>query len=103
MNEKMNEQQICKQALEIQNACNLSGVVHAFSRAMTALWEVARSEGDPVIGRGTEWVNTHPAAVLFADKIRSLTLPGGEDIMVKWDECERIANGTNINQEGEAA
>ena len=53
-------------ALAVQNACNLSGVVHGFSRAMTALREALPSAG-------TDEINRHPVAVLWADKIAHLT------------------------------
>ena len=51
-------------AIAVQDACNLSGVVHAFSRAMTALCEM---------GLDTDARNTHPIAILFSSKIASLT------------------------------
>lgn len=62
------EQELIKEALEVQNACNLSGVVHSFSKAMSDLWELANKEG-----KGTTWVNTHRVSRLFADKILSLS------------------------------
>lgn len=51
-------------AIAVQDACNLSGVVHAFSRAMTALSEM---------GLDTNAKNTHPIAILYSSKIASLT------------------------------
>lgn len=56
--------ELAQEAIDVQDACNLSGVVHAFSRAMTCLCEM---------GMGTNERNTHPIAVLFSDKIASLT------------------------------
>lgn len=47
-------------ALTVQDACNLSGVVHAFAEILT------RMEGD------TRTRNTHPISKLFADKIADL-------------------------------
>ena len=61
-------QQLAQQTLDVQDACNLSGVVHSFSRAMDVLWAEAR-DGE---GRGTEWINTHPIVTLFIDKLASL-------------------------------
>jgi hypothetical protein len=61
---------LAKEALDIQSACNLSGIVHSFSRALVDLREIARAE---------KWectVNRHHVAVLFADKIAALTSPG---------------------------
>ena len=53
---------LAKEAISVQDACNLSGVIHAFSRAMTDLREIT----------GT-MVNHHPIAIVWADKVASLT------------------------------
>lgn len=58
--------ELAKEALDVQDACNLSGVVHAFSRAITDL----RAN---LPNAGTDEINRHPVCVLWADKIRSLT------------------------------
>ncbi len=58
--------ELAREALGVQDACNLSGVVHAFSRVMKAL-------GDAPECTGTDWKNRHPIAILFASKIASLT------------------------------
>lgn len=63
------EQELIKEAIQVQNACNLSGAVHSFARAMSDLWAIAH-EGK---GKGTDWINTHRVARLYADKIKSLT------------------------------
>lgn len=55
-------------ALDIQSACNLSGVVRSFAEAMTAISEEAHR-----IGQGTDWRNTHPICVLFSTQIGHLT------------------------------
>jgi hypothetical protein len=73
-------------ALASQTACNLSGIVHAFSRAMTTLCEIKPD---------TTWRNRHPIAVLFATQITHLAQAGdGPDISpyhlaTLW--CERVA------------
>ena len=59
--------ELYQQALDVQNACNLSGVVQSFSKAFDEIWKAARE-----VERGTDYVNTHPISVLFADKIGSL-------------------------------
>jgi hypothetical protein len=53
-----------KQALAVQDACNLSGVVASFAR-MTH--EMRAS------GMDTDACNRHPFSVLFSSKIASLT------------------------------
>ena len=55
-------------ALGVQNACNLSGVVHAFSSVISTLWEVARQKG-----HGTTWVNCHPISLMFSTQIAHLS------------------------------
>jgi hypothetical protein len=53
-----------RDALAVQDACNLSGVVHSFSRHMKTLGELELD---------TDEKNRHPVAVLFSSKIASLT------------------------------
>lgn len=57
-----------ERALLVQDACNLSGVVHSFSLMLTKLWDEAHE-----LGRGTEWVNRHPISVLYSNKIAQLS------------------------------
>jgi hypothetical protein len=61
--------ELAKEALGVQDACNLTGVLHSYSRAMTDLREIARAEG----WESTDKLNTHPVAVLYSSKISSLT------------------------------
>jgi hypothetical protein len=58
--------ELAQEALDIQSACNLSGVVHSFSRAMTELRRL-----EPTLG--TDGYNTHPISLLYSSKIASLT------------------------------
>ena len=63
--------QAAQEALDVQDACNLSGVVGAFHRCvMNTLWPEARR-----IGQGTDWVNTHPIVTLYLDKLADLNCP----------------------------
>ena len=63
----MTYQQALQTSLDCQDACNLSGVVYSFARAMDAICEQSRT-----LGHGTEWRNRHPAVTLFVDKLASL-------------------------------
>lgn len=63
------EQELIQEALDVQNACNLSGVVHSFSRGITRLWAIQRENGD---GAFTIDINRHRYCRLFASKIESL-------------------------------
>ena len=62
---------LAENALYAQSACNLSGIVHSFSRDVTQVREKLREEGK----EDTEDVNEHPVCVLYAAQI--LYLSGG--------------------------
>jgi len=76
-----------KTALVIQDACNLSGVVHSFSRMMNKIWEEAHKTQ-----KSTDWVNHHPIAVLFAEKCAhlatGLNIVGNSAVDKAWSICE---------------
>lgn len=59
---------LANEAIRVQDACNLSGVVHSFSRSISRLRVLLREQGR----ESTEDVNTHPICQLWADKIASL-------------------------------
>lgn len=56
-------------ATSVQNACNLSGVVHSLSELMTWLRETYP-------GKGTDWYNQHPLVILFVSKLEALSGSG---------------------------
>ena len=66
---------LIREALAVQDACNLSGVVHSFARSISRLWQLERAKQaiDPTYQYSTETINKHVVALLFADKIVSLT------------------------------
>jgi hypothetical protein len=90
----MTFKQAAQQALDIQDACNLSGVVHAFDRAMTALCEESRR-----IGTGTDWRNTHPIVTMHLLKLAELN-GCGSTLHESYDaaelECKRIASADDV-------
>lgn len=64
----MTLQEAAERAIQVQDACNLSGVLRTFDTiVMDVLWPEARR-----IGAGTDWVNQHPVVYLFLDKLMSL-------------------------------
>jgi hypothetical protein len=73
-------------ALDVQNACNLSGVVFSFAAIMQRLCDEAFANG-----HGTEWKNSHPIAVLFASKIADLTRSEYSGFTAAYDACEKAA------------
>lgn len=58
--------ELAADALQVQNASNLVGVTRSFAQVMLDLREA-------VPGASTNDLNTHPIAILWADKISSLT------------------------------
>ena len=85
----MTYKEACKIALDVQNACNLSGVVRSWSEALSAVWDEARRSG-----HGTDWVNTHPVSVLFSDKVLSLTGSDRSDAYRDaYSACSEISEG----------
>lgn len=75
-------------ALEVQSACNLSGVVRTFAEIMPRIWAEARRQG-----KGTDWVNHHPISRLFAAQVAYLAgvgmhMHGGNDYGAAYDECK---------------
>lgn len=60
---------LAREALNVQDACNLSGVVLGFGRSVLRLRALLEAEGTI----STDKVNQHPVCVLWADKIESLT------------------------------
>jgi len=60
--------QLAKEALDVQDACNLSGVVHSFSTVCTELRDIMREEGK----FSTDNFNRHPIVIMYSSKIASL-------------------------------
>jgi hypothetical protein len=82
--------QLAQEALNVQDACNLTGVVHGYSRALSDLRTHAEAGG-----HGTDWINRHPIAVAWADKIASLTgiqAIGCDRALDAFRECDIIAH-----------
>jgi len=63
----MNYQQAAQSALDVQDACNLSGVLFSFADAMHAICEKQNE-----LGEGTEWKNRHAIVTLYLAKLADL-------------------------------
>lgn len=75
--------QLAQDALDVQNACNLSGVVKGFDRAIADLKSQLGSD-----------INHHPIVLLWLDKIASLTGTQANDICAMskaYDIVEQLA------------
>jgi len=73
-------------ALRVQDACNLCGVAQGFARCMADLLKH---------NLGTDASNSHPIALLWADKIAHLTGTqslGNEAVMEAYTIVHRLAH-----------
>jgi hypothetical protein len=68
------ELDLINEAWQVQNACNLSGVVHSFSDALTRLREIFenRKQWNSDFRYSTTDINQHIVSKLFSSKIASL-------------------------------
>jgi len=71
-------QELAEEAIQIQDACNLSGLVHAWSRAIADLREHWENKTIPCTC--TTEFNRHPINRLWASKVHDLTQMGLSDI-----------------------
>lgn len=73
-------------ALDVQNACNLSGVVHSLVRDIQTL----RDSPDCT---GTSWINRHPVVLWYVDKLVDLTgRPDSTELSRAYDQLTAAAN-----------
>ena len=74
-----------RSALDVQCACNLSGVVYSFARIMERICKDTN---------GTDEKNTHAICRLFAEQITHLT--SGKGYSEAYDECERMSQPVSV-------
>lgn len=85
--------QLAQEAIRVQDACNLSGVAHGFSRAITALRFALKTEGQPC---DTEAVNKHPICIMWVDKLSHLTgaqFAGAGYFAEAYDKVTKLSEG----------
>jgi hypothetical protein len=63
--------QLAKSAIDVQNACNLSGVAHS-------LVELCQELRDNGVESSTDAINQHPLVRLYVSKLVALSMPGCE-------------------------
>jgi hypothetical protein len=82
---------IYRNALAVQSASNLPGIVSQFAEDLDQILAEVRSAGG-----GTNQVNTHPVARLYAEQIAWLSGAGScanhRCYLRAQDECKRRAN-----------
>ena len=80
--------ELAQESMDIQNASNLSGLAHSFSRLITNLRFHLEKEKD----FSTEVLNQHAIVRIYLDKMNSLAGIQGYDsnIFTAYDECEKL-------------
>lgn len=89
-------QELAKDAMQVQDACNLSGVVHGWSRAMKDLIQNLRDSGQYT---GTDQINSHPINRMWASKVHDLTGLGLSDTKTfsdAFDEVLTLIEGESV-------
>ena len=82
---------LASDAIAVQDACNLMGVVNGFGRAITDLREALTQAKMPC---DTTTINKHPICQLWASKIHDLTGMGFSDSIAyaeAYDACRKLA------------
>lgn len=89
---------VYRNALDVQEASNLSGVVHQFSRDMRVVCEEVRSNGG-----GTDQINHHPVCRLYAEQVAWLSGAGScanhSSYLRAHDECKKRAEDPQAEEE----
>jgi hypothetical protein len=78
--------ELAQEAINVQDACNLSGVVNGFARSIADLREHVK---------GSDALASHPISRLWADKIASLTGTqsiGHDAVMRAYTDCHELIN-----------
>ncbi len=77
----------CKNAIDVQDACNFSGVLLSFARDMEAVRDHMRAEGT----YGSEAFATHPVAIAYIDKLSDLQRrPDSMDVSRAFDALDQV-------------
>ncbi len=56
---------LARTAIDVQDACNPSGLIHALARAVTELHDHPNYSG-------TAWIRYHPIVLMFVEKLHDL-------------------------------
>lgn len=90
-------QRACKNSLDVQDACNISGVLHSFLEDLAA---VRAHPGNS----GTDWIRRHPVVVLYVDKLFDMVgRPEYTDYAHAHDYCRDVLDQANANHPSEAS
>ncbi len=85
--------QLAQEALDVQDAVNLSGLVHGWSRSISDLRALLPNVG-------TDAINQHPVNKMWASKVHDLARMGLGDMMElskAYDACKALAEGAPLS------
>jgi len=84
---------LCKQAVMVQDACNLCGVAQSFAKVMV---ELLRHPQNSV---GTEWANQHIITKVWIDKLCHLAGLNQPDVTSPFMRVMDINDGKDVEME----
>lgn len=98
MDDNRTIQQLAQNVLDAQSACNLSGIIHSFSRDITRL-RTLMQEGELKNTFSTDKLNRHPICLLYSSKIASLTYSDSSvEFVLAYDMCKDIAKSESRHE-----
>lgn len=81
-------QELAKEAMQVQDACNILGISKSYAAAMQELWERLREGKQPV---GLQDLQSHPIAVLWGFKLWDMHDPNSRSTYGDaYAECQRL-------------
>ncbi len=85
--------QLAQEALDVQNACNLTGILGSFRYAVLELRDLLEGGGGDSHLANNHPVDHHPIVQLWADKVSSLTgtqTLGTREVLQAYAEVRKI-------------
>ena len=83
---------IYQNALQVQNACNVLGIINSFYQDVQCIREDAQARGETLC---TEDINKHPVVICYLAKIASLagvTIAYDDDVGTAFEICVARSN-----------
>jgi hypothetical protein len=85
---ELTEKEICNQAIMVQDACNISGVLNSYYEIVCNLRKIKGYE--PI-----NW-NRHPAVLLFQDKVDDMLYRPMEERKYMFDHYTDVLNACKL-------
>ena len=81
----MTYKQAAQSAIDVQNACNSSGIIRSLSEVTSAIYAEATTRG-----LGTRWVNRHPVIAMYLYKLGEMNGYGICTLDRGYEQAEKL-------------